>query len=95
MLRRSEIAGIQGPTVAKVYSRNTGEQDWYAVTVVVRSTDVLAAVEHLREIGGSGVTVFSPDYVFEEASSAYQRLLDTLGLNDDARAPGKAGAASR
>ena len=95
VLQRSEIAGIQGPTVSKVYSRNAGEQDWYAVTVVVRSNDVLAAVEHLREIGGSGVTVLSPDYVFEEASSAYQRLLGTLGLADDAKTERKAGSVSR
>ncbi|MBI4498416.1 MAG: ATP phosphoribosyltransferase [Chloroflexi bacterium] len=85
VLRRPEIAGIQGPTVAKVYSHRSSEQDWYAVTVVVRSENVLTAVEHLREMGGSGVTVLSPDYVFEERSVAYEQLLVALNLAGEPR----------
>ena len=74
VMSQPEVAGIRGPTVAQVYSRYGREQDWFAATVVVRKDDLLRAVEHLRKIGGSSVTVYSPNYVFEGESSAYRRL---------------------
>ncbi|MFH1486387.1 MAG: ATP phosphoribosyltransferase [Chloroflexota bacterium] len=73
-----DVAGIQGPTVSKVYSRLTEEQDWFAVTVVVARNRLLRSVEHLREIGGSGITVLPASYVFEKESTAYSRLLGEL-----------------
>lgn len=73
-----EVAGIQGPTISTVYSRLGGGQDWFAVTVVVERDKLLRAVEHLRKIGGSGITVLPASYVFEQESMAYQRLLEEL-----------------
>lgn len=75
VIGRKEAAGIQGPTIAKVYSRQAGEEDWYAVTVVVERQKLLTAVSHLRQIGGSGITVLPASYVFEEESAAYRNLL--------------------
>lgn len=77
VLSRPEVAGIQGPTVAKVYSRQE-DGDWYAVTVVIPKHKLLPAVQHLRLMGGAGVTVTSPNYVFEAESDAYVRLLAAL-----------------
>jgi ATP phosphoribosyltransferase len=79
VMSKPEVAGIQGPTVAKVYSKLSEVQDWYAVTVVVPTDMVLRAVQHLREIGGSGITAFSAKYVFEGASRYFQRLKAALG----------------
>ena len=79
LMSRPEVAGIQGPTVAKVFSKFSQVQDWYAVTVVVPTEMVVKAVQHLREIGGSGITVFSANYVFEGASQHFQRLKAALG----------------
>jgi len=78
VMRQPEVAGIRGPTVSKVYSRHGTEQNWYAVTVVVRKDDLTCAVEHLRTMGGSSVTVYAPKYVFEAESEMYRRLLDAL-----------------
>ena len=78
-------AGMRGPTVSRVYSRFGQEQDWYAVTVVVRKHEMLQAVEHLRSIGATSVTVFPPNYVFEQKSGAYEQLLHVLGSTDGAR----------
>lgn len=78
VMTQPQVAGIRGPTVARVYSRYGQEQDWFAVTVVIRKHDLLCAVEHLRAMGGSSVTVHSPKYVFEEETQSYRHLLDAL-----------------
>jgi ATP phosphoribosyltransferase len=72
------VAGLEGPTVSRVYSHNGNQDDWYAVTVVVTVKELLTAVEHLRRMGGNGITVSSPQYVFEEESTAYSRLMQVL-----------------
>lgn len=79
VMNEPAVAGIQGPTVSKVYSRHEDGSDWYAATVVVRKDRLLTAVDHLRGIGGSGVTVSSPNYVFGAQSQHYLRLVETLG----------------
>ncbi len=79
VMSRPELAGMQGPTLARVYSRHEEPAEWFAVTVVVPKRSLLEAVEHLREMGGSSVTVNAPQYVFEGASQAYQRLQAVLG----------------
>lgn len=75
---RPEIAGIEGPTIARVYSKSPQEKDWYAVTMVVSKARLVECIEHLRQIGGSGITVASPKYVFEEECQAYRSLLAKL-----------------
>lgn len=79
-----DVAGLQGPTIAPVYSRRGEEtNNWYAVTVVVPVEALLSAVEHLRCLGGNGITVSSPAYVFEGESEAYKRLLSALGRSPE------------
>ena len=79
VLRRPETAGIQGPTVARVYSKDGQPAGWYAVTVVVQRTSLLTAVEHLRGIGGSGITASPAAYVFRGASPAYEAFVEAAG----------------
>ncbi len=73
-----EVAGIQGPTISRVYSKLDQDQDWYAVTVVVEMDRLVEAVETMRQMGGSGITVFSANYVFEGKSQIYERLVQRL-----------------
>jgi ATP phosphoribosyltransferase len=75
-LELTELAGIRGPTVAKVYA--VDDDDWYAVTILVKQTMLLRAVDHLRKAGGTDIAVFSPDYIFGAQSLIFQRLLDQL-----------------
>ena len=72
VLQHTEISGLTGPTISKVYTPD-GE-GWYAVTVIVEKERLLAAVEHLRRIGGSSVTVSQPNYVFQSECEALTRL---------------------
>lgn len=73
-----EIAGIEGPTVSQVFSKE-GETGWFAVTMVVGRDKVITAVDHLRAIGGNGIIVFPTTYVFEAKCVAYDNLLEQLG----------------
>ena len=73
-----DIAGIEGPTVSQVFSKD-GETGWYAVTMVVERDKVITAVDHLRGIGGNGIIVFPTTYVFEAKCTAYDNLLEQLG----------------
>ena len=85
VLAHGETAGMQGPTIAQVFPKESRiaplGADWYAVTVVVASPLLLRAVDHLRASGASGITVVRPDYVFGGQSESYERLLHELGLS--------------
>lgn len=75
-----ETAGRQGPTIANVYPKGGDDQgQWFAVTIIVPADKLLAAVDHLRRGGSSGISVTSPDYVFDDQSRSFQRLLCEIG----------------
>ncbi len=82
VLDESELAGVEGPTVSKLYSRSANASaSWYAVNVTVRSTSLLAAVDHFRSIGASSVIARPATYVFHESSPSYQKLVEELGIS--------------
>ena len=76
ILARPEIAGIRGPTVARVFSIE--EADWYAVSLLARKDRLLDAVSHLRECGGVDIAAAQLSYLFKGESRAFRRLLDTI-----------------
>jgi ATP phosphoribosyltransferase len=84
VLAQVETAGMQGPTISRVFPKTptSDREGWYAVTLVVESRLLLKAVDHLRKSGASGITVERPDYVFEEHSTAYLKLLHDLQLRE-------------
>ena len=76
---RPDLAGLQGPTVAPVYGQPGSGINWYAVTVVVPTARLLAAVEHFRASGGTGITAIPARYVFDSICNSYQALVERLG----------------
>jgi ATP phosphoribosyltransferase len=72
--------GLQGPTIAPIYvpSDAANGQQWYAVTIMIRSKNLLATVEHLRSIGGMQTTVIPARYVFMEQSPTFVQLETVL-----------------
>ena len=78
LLRRPELAGLQGPTVSKVVSKTPGQHGWYAVRVVVRQNALLPLVDYLRRAGGTDVMVSRLDYMFGDRSQYYQALTEQL-----------------
>jgi ATP phosphoribosyltransferase len=73
---KSTIAGLQGPTISPILTREGG--GWYAVNIIVRKNQLAQAITELREIGGSGVVVTPVMYIFEEEPEAYKAMLDAL-----------------
>ncbi len=73
VLEHADISGLRGPTISRVFTPDG--DGWFAVTVIVRESRLLPAVERLRQIGGSSVTVTKLDFVFRSESTSYPRLL--------------------
>jgi ATP phosphoribosyltransferase len=83
------VAGLRGPTVARVYPKMGGDEGWYAVTVVVDSKLLISAVDALRKCGASDLTVVNVRYVFESKSWSYEALRRRLAgeVEETARWP--------
>ena len=76
-----EVGGLLGPTIARVFARDEQGGSWFAVTVQVKSRNLLAAVASLRQAGCVSVSVTSPHYIFARECSLYRDLLRTLKLD--------------
>lgn len=74
ILSRPHLAGLRGPTVARVY--NLEEQGWYSVSLLVRKDHLLEAVDHLRECGGADIAAAQVSYLFDGYSAAYHQVFD-------------------
>ena len=72
ILARPALAGLRGPTVARVY--NVEEQDWFSVTLLVEKDRLLEAVDHLRDCGAVDVAASQLSYLFDGHSQAYKTL---------------------
>jgi ATP phosphoribosyltransferase len=79
VLERPECAGLQGPTIARVFTPDG--RKWYSVTVFVDKVSLTSIVDFFRAIGGVSVTVSEASYVFGQESSSYAKLLAELGLS--------------
>lgn len=79
VMAHTATMGERGPTVARVYPK-TGDSasSWYEITIIVPAHLLMEAVDHLRRAGSSGITVTSPDYVFDSSSEYFTRLCQAL-----------------
>lgn len=73
LLEQTELVGLRGPTIAKVYAG--GNENWYALTLVIQRSQLMNAVNKLRDIGGTSVTVSQPSYVFQTGSDMIATFL--------------------
>lgn len=82
-----EVAGLRGPTVARVYPKDAGfatesEGAWFAVTVVLGEQVLLNAVEALRRAGASSLSATQVRYIFEHRSWSFEALKRQLERRD-------------
>lgn len=70
----TEVAGLRGPTISKVYPKLGGEEGWYAATVVVQSKLLVQAVDALRRAGAGDVSVAPLRYVFQGKCWSFEAL---------------------
>ncbi len=72
ILARPLLAGLRGPTIARVY--NVEEIGWFSVSLLVEKERLLEAVYHLRECGAVDVAASQLGYLFDDHSHAYDSL---------------------
>ncbi|GAB4463425.1 MAG: ATP phosphoribosyltransferase [Anaerolineae bacterium] len=75
---QTELGGLTGPTIARVYARDP-DAGWFSVTVVVFRERLYEAIGQLRAIGGSGVVVTPLTYIFDEYPERCRALDAALG----------------
>ncbi len=76
VLARPGLAGLRGPTVARVH--NIEEKDWFSVSLLVKKDKLLQAVDHLRDCGAVDVAASQLTYLFDSHSHSYDDLFGTL-----------------
>ncbi len=79
IVARPELAGLTGPTVSMVFPKS-GRGSWFAVNIVVDHERLVTAIDHLREIGATGIDAIPTKYVFEDRCRAFDRLCGSLAL---------------
>ena len=72
ILARPDLAGLRGPTVARVH--NVEELDWHSVSLLVKKEKLLDAVDHLRDCGAVDIAASQVDYLFDGHSQAFHNL---------------------
>ena len=72
ILERPQLAGLQGPTIARVY--NLEPQDWYSVSLLVKKERLLEAGDHLRDSGAVDIAASQLSYLFDGRSQAFDQL---------------------
>ena len=77
MFTQTSVAGLQGPTISPIVTRESN-QGWHSVSIVVRRDHLSQAITELRSIGGSGIIVSPVTYIFEEEPPRYKAMLDAL-----------------
>jgi ATP phosphoribosyltransferase len=83
VIAQMETAGAQGPTVSRVYPKHAPlAETWFAVTVLVHKELLQKAIDHLRRSGAAGISVHTPEYLFEAESWTYKAALRALEHED-------------
>lgn len=75
-----DLAGETGPTVSPVFPKvvRSDQAEWFAVSVIVPAGRMLATIDHLRSAGARGITVSTPDYMFDTVSTAFVELSEAI-----------------
>lgn len=83
VLASGGVAGLRGPTIARVFPKEPldGDGDWFALTVVVAEDVLLPTVEALRRAGAGEVSATQVRYVFEHRSWTFEALKRQLGAD--------------
>ena len=83
VIAHADLAGLQGPTIARVYPKTAEDDaDWYAVTVIVSRDRLQDAVDALRRAGAADITATQLSYVFQSKAWSYEALLRTIQAPD-------------
>lgn len=74
LFQQSSLGGLNGPTIAPIYTRHNDGENWFSVSIALSGNTIYEAIQQLRAIGGSGVVVTPITYIFDEYPERCQRL---------------------
>lgn len=77
---QQNLRGVDGPTISPVVPSADSDEGMYAISIVVPKPALYSAIEQLRSVGGSGVTVLPVSFIFPQRCSRWETLTRTLGL---------------
>ncbi|MFP4320921.1 MAG: ATP phosphoribosyltransferase [Anaerolineales bacterium] len=84
LFTQTELGGLNGPTIAPVYSRQSSPAGhWYSVSIVVDGRNLYGAIHQLRAIDGSGVVVTPITYIFDEYPARCRALDEFIQSNSE------------
>ncbi len=83
VLRSRKLSGMAGPTVAKVFTNDS--ESWFSVQIVVRKTEVLPVVDHLRALGGVGTAVSDIQFLYQAECELFLKMQENLRLYSKGR----------
>jgi ATP phosphoribosyltransferase len=76
VMKRRELAGVDGPTISAVHTSNNSS--WFTVQVLVQKTDLTEVVNHFRDLGGIGIAATDVQYAYRERCDSYDQLVENL-----------------
>ncbi|MHB8619484.1 MAG: ATP phosphoribosyltransferase [Chloroflexota bacterium] len=77
IVEQPDLAGLTGPTISRVFPKS-GKGTWYAVNIIVGQQHLVGAIDHLREIGATGIDAIPTKYVFEDRCRAFDVLASAV-----------------
>lgn len=76
---QENLRGLDGPTVSPVVPPADSEDGMYAIGIVLPKEQLYSAIQQLRSVGGSGVTVLPVSFVFPQHCKRWTELMDVIG----------------
>lgn len=77
---QKNLRGVDGPTVSPVVPPADSNEGMYAISIVVPKEQLYSAIQQLRSVGGSGVTVLPVSFVFPQECKRWSALLREVGI---------------
>lgn len=75
---QKNLRGVDGPTISPVVPSADSDEGMYAISIVVPKDGLYSAIQQLRSVGGSGVTVLPVSFIFPQSCSRWDTLIRTL-----------------
>ena len=74
------LRGVDGPTISPVVPPADSQDGMYAISIVLPKSRLYSAIQQLRSVGGSGVTVLPVKFVFPQVCRRWENLMTEIGF---------------
>lgn len=77
---QENLRGVDGPTISPVVPSADSDEGMYAISIVIPKDQLYSAIQQLRSVGGSGVTVLPVSFIFPQRCLRWETLMRTVGI---------------